>query len=772
MKNSPQRPSHYRSHSDFPHRPAYVYQDELSDRKRVPVDSGGLCAHCHRSVQYGHYEAVDGSVYHPACLQCVGCRMQPTDQRVPFEEEWYDYQGGLYCRYHYSLLRGTCCVGCHHTVLGRFVEHKEKVDQRWHSECYMLHKHWRIHVGEIQKQSRIHRMYPQTLTRKDTSTLDPRNLFALQEATEQQCTYIWARMSDYEASSASYICDILMHMAAGAYSESILMAHQLTRHLLLLLGALDVLEPLLQSHQLPSHQEHSENLCNKLGLFFDLLCQLMNKKQPGWTGEVVPAVTHLAHVLKDLMRVGLVDALDLEYRYDHLATIQHFLQALSPPLDTNIPSTLPPSLHTSLDQLKRTFHEAENTFPKLPEHLLPCLPGLEKNPQPSTSVVIGQIRRAKAVRESRPHGTPMARHNSVSTRRPFPMAGTSSSFTSLVNKDKILREWAIGKLMVLLDWPTEAMAGLLEVKKPSLWGKLKTHMRVGTLKHDANVVTPTFGVPLSSLDMHILALPPSVTPIIPLASGCGDVFHPNAQVPHCIQWCLLAMLSKDMGVEGIFRKNGNIRHLTDMCKAINEKQDECPGFYTEENPIQLAALLKRFLRELPEPLLTFRLYKLFLKSLSMACKEDTKTVLHLACCLLPKPNRDLLLVILVFLSWTTQFQTLNRMDSYNLACVIAPNILYYTAKDNIPLASQEEEIRVVQLLIEYQEDLCMVPSALKSHLQEIQYKESTHHLLKTYNQVMTLTKTSESTPTTAMSGAMPISQHGRRNSWIHQTKQT
>jgi hypothetical protein len=72
-----------------------------------------------------------------------------------------------------------------------------------------------------------------------------------------------------------------------------------------------------------------------------------------------------------------------------------------------------------------------------------------------------------------------------------------------------------------------------------------------------------------------------------------------------------------VSVEGIFRKNGNIRRL----KELGEEIDKHPASVnlTNETPIQVAALLKKFLRELPEPLLTYKLYKLFVVSQSMYC---------------------------------------------------------------------------------------------------------------------------------------------------------
>ena len=67
-----------------------------------------------------------------------------------------------------------------------------------------------------------------------------------------------------------------------------------------------------------------------------------------------------------------------------------------------------------------------------------------------------------------------------------------------------------------------------------------------------------------------------------------------------------------MSLEGVFRKNGNIRELNEICEVID--QDSTNLEYLKESPIQLAALLKRYLRELPEPLLTFKLYDLLIIS--------------------------------------------------------------------------------------------------------------------------------------------------------------
>ena len=87
---------------------------------------------------------------------------------------------------------------------------------------------------------------------------------------------------------------------------------------------------------------------------------------------------------------------------------------------------------------------------------------------------------------------------------------------------------------------------------------------------------------------------------------------------------LSLILTTDMSVEGIFRRNGNIKRLNQVIEAID--RDPSSVDFTQDNPVQLAALLKKFFRELPEPLMTFKLHKLFIAS------QSTSTSMFLCRC--------------------------------------------------------------------------------------------------------------------------------------------
>ncbi|KAJ1549905.1 hypothetical protein HK405_001954, partial [Cladochytrium tenue] len=114
---------------------------------------------------------------------------------------------------------------------------------------------------------------------------------------------------------------------------------------------------------------------------------------------------------------------------------------------------------------------------------------------------------------------------------------------------------------------------------------------------------------------------------------------------------------------------------------VVEEFDRNPDAVLEpDNPVQLAALLKKFLRMLPEPLLTFKLYPLIMASQKLP-DFQAKLVLHLIYVLLPKTNLDLLLVLTGFLREVSAHcqepgGAGNKMDTHNLALVVAPNILY------------------------------------------------------------------------------------------------
>ena len=151
----------------------------------------------------------------------------------------------------------------------------------------------------------------------------------------------------------------------------------------------------------------------------------------------------------------------------------------------------------------------------------------------------------------------------------------------------------------------EQLLGLIETRKTTFWARFgfRPKKSTGTLADKKK--KGVFGVPLEVLIERSGA-------DSSLGVGPGQL-----RIPGFVDDVIATLRQMDMSVEGVFRKNGNIRRLRDMTDAIDKSATGSIDFHSE-NPVQLAALLKKFLRELPDPLLTQKLYKLWAVSQSMS----------------------------------------------------------------------------------------------------------------------------------------------------------
>ncbi|KAF8552406.1 RhoGAP-domain-containing protein [Imleria badia] len=258
---------------------------------------------------------------------------------------------------------------------------------------------------------------------------------------------------------------------------------------------------------------------------------------------------------------------------------------------------------------------------------------------------------------------------------------------------------------------------LVETKKAGFWNKL---FKAGDKKNVKK--KGVFSVPLELL----------------VEREGSDSLHgatrATLRVPSFIDDVVSAMRQMDMSVEGIFRRNGNIRRLKDLTEAIDH--DPSSVDLTQDNPVQLAALLKKFLRELPEPLMTFKLHRLLIASQGTFTLHDhdleRRRCLHMVSLLLPKSHRDTMEVLFVFLKWVASFahmdeSTGSKMDLPNLATVICPSILYSRGRD----AVRDESfgaIRVVTSLLENQDEFYTVPEEFLPILHDQEYFSNTLEL--------------------------------------------
>ncbi|XP_072473727.1 rho GTPase-activating protein 1 isoform X2 [Notamacropus eugenii] len=128
--------------------------------------------------------------------------------------------------------------------------------------------------------------------------------------------------------------------------------------------------------------------------------------------------------------------------------------------------------------------------------------------------------------------------------------------------------------------------------------------------------------------------------------------------------------------EGIFRRSAN----TQVVREVQQKYNMgLPVNFEQYDDVHLpAVILKTFLRELPEPLLTFDLYPHVVGFLNI--EEDQRVAATLQVLqTLPEENYQVLRFLTAFLVQISSHSDQNKMTNTNLAVVFGPNLLW--AKD-------------------------------------------------------------------------------------------
>lgn len=351
---------------------------------------------------------------------------------------------------------------------------------------------------------------------------------------------------------------------------------------------------------------------------------------------------------------------------------------------------------------------------------------------------IPRIVQAQQTREQRPNASKFARQPMLpSEPQPKFVNGHTRAFSGEVDKSDvrlggakkyfseltaleyfIVRHVAVLAMEPLLEghFNQEELLELIEAKRPTFWSKFGKAFQPKE-KKPKNSKNAIFGIPLEQLLER------------DYEESTDGVGPGSLKIPSLVQEAVSAMKTMDMSVEGVFRKNGNIKRLNDAKEDIDSKGSVDMDL-TKENPVQVAALLKKFLRELPDPVLTHKLNKLWITSQRIDDAEKRRRVLHLTCCLLPKPHRDTMEVLFTFMNWVSSFSHVDeesgsKMDIHNLATVITPNIIH-RGKENVPVDDSFLAIEAVHSLIECNESMCEVSQTFSTPFPSTKKKRKTN----------------------------------------------
>ncbi|XP_028332058.1 rho GTPase-activating protein 44-like isoform X9 [Gouania willdenowi] len=163
-----------------------------------------------------------------------------------------------------------------------------------------------------------------------------------------------------------------------------------------------------------------------------------------------------------------------------------------------------------------------------------------------------------------------------------------------------------------------------------------------------------------------------------------------------IEACVTVLLECGIKEEGLFRIAPSASKLKKLKASL-----DCGVLDVQEfsvDPHAIAGALKSYLRELPEPLMTFELYADWIQASNIQDQEKKLQALLDACHKLPSANNTNFRYLIKFLSKLTEHQDVNKMTPGNIAIVLGPNLLWSHSEGNITEMMTTVSLQIVGII--------------------------------------------------------------------------
>ncbi|XP_056221812.1 rho GTPase-activating protein 44-like isoform X5 [Seriola aureovittata] len=163
-----------------------------------------------------------------------------------------------------------------------------------------------------------------------------------------------------------------------------------------------------------------------------------------------------------------------------------------------------------------------------------------------------------------------------------------------------------------------------------------------------------------------------------------------------IEACVTMLLECGMQEEGLFRIAPSASKLKKLKASL-----DCGVLDVQEysaDPHAIAGALKSYLRELPEPLMSFELYNDWIQASNIQDQDKRLQALLNACEKLPPANNNNFKYLIKFLSKLTEYQDVNKMTPGNIAIVLGPNLLWTHNEGNITEMMTTVSLQIVGII--------------------------------------------------------------------------
>uniref|UniRef100_A0A8B9RZC1 Rho GTPase-activating protein 17 n=1 Tax=Accipiter nisus TaxID=211598 RepID=A0A8B9RZC1_9AVES len=163
-----------------------------------------------------------------------------------------------------------------------------------------------------------------------------------------------------------------------------------------------------------------------------------------------------------------------------------------------------------------------------------------------------------------------------------------------------------------------------------------------------------------------------------------------------IEACVMMLLETGMREEGLFRIAAGASKLKKLKAALDCSTSQLDEFYSD--PHAVAGALKSYLRELPEPLMTYSLYEEWTQAANIQDQDKKLQELWRICNRLPKHYHANFRYLIKFLAKLAQNSDINKMTPSNVAIVLGPNLLWAKNEGSLAEMAAATSVHVVAVI--------------------------------------------------------------------------
>ncbi|XP_061591316.1 rac GTPase-activating protein 1 [Cololabis saira] len=174
----------------------------------------------------------------------------------------------------------------------------------------------------------------------------------------------------------------------------------------------------------------------------------------------------------------------------------------------------------------------------------------------------------------------------------------------------------------------------------------------------------------------------------------------SPMIPSLVVHCVSEIEQRGLHEAGLYRLSGNDRTVKEL-KEKFLRSKTVPVLSKVDDIHAVTGLLKDFLRNLKEPILTFSLIRTFMEAAEVSDEDNSKALMYQTICDLPQPNRDTLAFLVLHLQRVADSLD-TKMDISNLARVFGPTIVGHAVPNPEPmtiLQDTKRQPKVVERLL-------------------------------------------------------------------------